>query len=61
MFLKITCYDRCEIHCNKFSMTYVLHENFMKKKKKIMTKHHQLNMDTEKPDYNSDICHKGHL
>lgn len=56
MFLKITCYDRCEIHCNKFSMTYVLHE-----KKKIMTKHHQLNMDTEKPEYNSDICHKGHL
>lgn len=34
MFLKITCYDQCEIHCNKFSMTYVLNENFMKKKKK---------------------------
>lgn len=57
MFLKITCYDQCEITS---SVWHVLHENFMKKKK-ILTKHPQLNMDTEKPDYNSDICHKGHL
>lgn len=58
MFLKITCYDQCEITSS------VWHMSCMKtswKKKKIMTKHHQLNMDTEKPDYNSDICHKGHL
>lgn len=31
-----------------------MHENFMKKKK-WMTKHHQLNMDMEKLDYNSEI------
>lgn len=61
MFLKITCYDWCEITSSVWHVwTYVLHENFMKKKK-IMTKHLQLNMDTEKPDYDSDICHKGHL
>lgn len=56
MFLKITCYDQCEITSS------VWHMSCMKtSRKKIMTKHHQLNMDTEKPDYNSDICHKGHL
>lgn len=58
MFLKITCYDQCEITSSVWHMSCM---KTSRKKKKIMTKHHQLNMDTEKPDYNSDICHKGHL